>query len=305
MTSPLAYAPRRSALGRAGSGVAATHLLCFAAAAFVVPGPIVLAGCAVAVAIAGIAAGAGGALRLAVRWAAALGVAVVVVNAIASQRGDTILVRGPELPILGIVNVSAEAIAEGGVLALRIAVVFAAFAVLTAAVDPDRLFRMAGPLARRSVLTASLISRLAPLAAADHARVREGVKLRGPGAAPVGRMAMLRRLVAGSLERSVEIAATLELRGYAGAGADLGRRRTARRAPGDLAFAISGLLALGLCVAARVAGVGEYESYPFIAIDTGATTFALALALPALALIPPALDRFRRHRSPALAYAHA
>ncbi|MDQ3572441.1 MAG: hypothetical protein M3383_06220, partial [Actinomycetota bacterium] len=104
MTSALAYAPRHSALGRAASGAAATHLVSFAAVAFVVANPIILAGCGVAVAIAGLAAGARSAVGLALRWGLALGAVIVAVNAIAAQRGDTVLARGPDLPVLGVVN---------------------------------------------------------------------------------------------------------------------------------------------------------------------------------------------------------
>src|SRR5690606_31784207 len=121
-------------------------------------------GAAFAVAIAGLTAGAGRALALAARWSAVLGLAVIVVNALVAQRGATIVVRGWELPLLGRLDVSAEALAEGGVLALRIAVVFAAFAVHTASVDPDRILRLVRPLARHSALTASLIARLVPVA---------------------------------------------------------------------------------------------------------------------------------------------
>ena len=231
-----------------------------------------------------------------------LGILIVAVNALASQRGDTILVRGPEVPVLGTLDITAEALAEGAVLALRITIVFAAFAVHTACVDPDRLMRLARPLARRSALTATLIARLAPLAAADHARVSEAAALRGPGAAPVGRVALLRRLVSGSLDRAVDVAATLELRGYAGAAPGRAPRRP--RAPGDLAFALSGLGALGLVVTARLAGLAGYESYPQITIDTGAATLALAAALPAAALFPLGLDRIRSRRIPELRYAH-
>ena len=75
---------------------------------------------------------------------------IVAVNAIASQRGDTILLRGGELPVLGQIDVSAEALVEGAVLALRIAVVLCAFAVYSACVDPDR---RAAPAAARSPAT--------------------------------------------------------------------------------------------------------------------------------------------------------
>ena len=111
---------------------------------------------------------------------------IVVVNAIASQRGDTILLRGCELPVLGQVDVSAEALVEGAILALRITVVVCAFAVYSACVDPDRVLRLLRPFARHSALTATLITRLVPLAAADNARLREARALRGPAAAPVG-----------------------------------------------------------------------------------------------------------------------
>lgn len=301
MSSALAYAPRPTPLGRAGAGAAALHLWSFAAIAFVVSNPIVLAGCAAAVVIAGIAAGAKRALAVAARWGLALGAAIVAVNVIASQRGDTILVRGPDVPVLGTIDVSAEALAEGAILALRIAIVVAAFAIHTACVDPDRLLRLARPVARRSAFTATLIARLAPLAAADHARVREAAALRGPGAAPVGRAALLRRLVSGSLDRAVDVAATLELRGYAGDAPGRAPRRP--RAPGDLAFAVSGLAALVLVVGARLAGAPDYESYPLIAIDAGPATMALALALPAMALTPLAMDRLRSRRIPELRYA--
>jgi energy-coupling factor transport system permease protein len=302
MTSALAYAPRATPLGRAAAGAAAIHLWSFAAIAFVVANPIVLAGCALAVVIAGIAAGARAALALAARWGAMLGVVIVAVNALASQRGDSILVRGPEAPVLGTLDITAEALAEGGVLALRIAIVFAAFAVHTTCVDPDRLLRLARPLARHSALTATLIARLAPLAAADHARVSEAAALRGPGAAPVGRVAQVHRLVAGSLDRAVDVAATLELRGYTGAAPDRAARRP--RAPGDLAFALSGLGALVLVVAARLVGAGGYESYPRITLEAGAATLVLAAALPAAALFPLVLDLLRSRRFPELRYAH-
>ncbi len=99
-------------------------------------------------------------------------------------------------------------------LALRIVVALVVFAVWSACVDPDRVLRAIRPFAARSALTATLVSRLVPIAAADGARMAEAGRLRGPAAAPVGRAALARRLVAGSLDRSVDIAATLELRGY-------------------------------------------------------------------------------------------
>lgn len=289
MRSAIAYSPRPGPLSGASAFAVTLYLGSFALVAFTRSSPIVLAGAAAAVCVAGLGAGAGRALVAALRWALALGAFVVVVNGITSQRGDTILLRGGEVPVLGRIDISAEALAEGGVLALRIAVVLAAFAVHSACVDPDRLLRLVRPLARHSALTAALITRLVPLAAADHARLREAVALRGPGAAEIGRAAIVRRLAAGSLDRAVEIAATLELRGYA--------RGAPRSASGGRAgrhsrwFALTGAAVVAVGLAAALAGVGAYESYPTVSLEPDLPTAGLAAVLPAAAAAPFVIAR--------------
>jgi energy-coupling factor transport system permease protein len=292
MRSPLAYVPRRTPLGDAGASAASVYLGSFAVVAFAYSNPIVLAGAGAAVAVAGIAARATLALRASARWGLWLGAFIVAVNGLVAQRGETVIAHGLWLPLLGTTDVSAEALADGAVLALRIVVVLMAFAVHSACVDPDRVLRMLRPLARRSALTATLISRLVPLAIADHVRLGEAAALRGPGAAPVGRAALARRLVAGSLDRAVDVAATLELRGYAH-----GPPRSARggrRSRHDARFAATGLAVAGMGLAARAAGVGSFDPYPVVRVDADAATLLLALLLPVAAAIPFAFARRRR-----------
>lgn len=284
MIATMTYVPRRNPLSRAGAGAATCYLGVLAAVAFAFSNPLVLVADALAVLAVGLAAGAGRALALAGRWSLWLGALMLATNALASQRGDTVLVRGPEVPVLGTVDVTAEALAEGAVLALRVAIVVAIFLVHAACVDPDRVLRLLRPLARRSALTATLIMRMAPLAAADHARLAESAALRGPAAAPVGRGALARRLVSGSLDRAVDVAATLELRGYA-RGAP-GRGRRVPRAPGEGAFWLASALIAAGAAAVLVAGGAGYRSYPGLAIDVSAITLALAAALPLVALVP-------------------
>jgi energy-coupling factor transport system permease protein len=284
MRSPIAYAPRPGPLAATGALAATAYLAAPAVVAFLFSNPIVLAGAGAAVVVAGLLAGARDALVSAARWGLMLGVLVVGVNAVASQRGDTILLRGGDLPVLGRIDVSAEALMEGAVLALRIGVVLCAFAVHSACVDPDRMLRLLRPFARHSALTATLITRMVPLAAADHARLREAQSLRGPGAAAAGRAALTRRLVAGSLDRAVDIAATLELRGYArGVPRRASRRRGSRH---GWRFALAGGAIVAIAVAARVAGVGGFDPYPTIDLDADAATLALAAAMPALVAGP-------------------
>lgn len=284
MRSALAYAPRRGPLSGATALAASIYLGAIALVAFVYSNPVVLAAAGGAVAVAGLASGARAALGLAVRWGAALGVLMVAVNALVSQRGETILLRGWDLPVLGQVDVTGEALVEGAVLALRIAVVFAAFAVHSACVDPDRMLRLLRPVARHSALTATLMTRLVPLAAGDLARLREAQALRGPAAAPVGRAALARRLVAGSLDRALDAAATLELRGY---GRGVARRATgSRHSRHSWRFAVAGVAIAAMGVGARIAGAGSFDSYPAVVLDLDPATLAVAAALPVLAAFP-------------------
>jgi energy-coupling factor transport system permease protein len=289
MRSPLAYTPRRTPLAGAGAFAATVYLGSVALAAFIYSNPIVLGAAGLGVVVAGVAAKAGRALRASARWGLSLGVLIVVVNGLVAQRGATVVVNGLWLPLLGQTDVSAEALAEGGILALRILVVMMAFAVHAASVDPDRVLRMLRPLARRSALTATLIARLVPLAAADYVRLGEAAALRGPGAAPVGRAAMARRLVAGSLDRAVDVAATLELRGYAH-----GPPRSARGGPHSryrARFLVAGLAIAVLAIGGRVAGLGAFDSYPTVSIATGLPTLLLSAAIVIAAALPFATTR--------------
>ncbi len=292
MRPALSYIPRRTPLHDASVAAATVYLGSFAVLAFAYSSPIVLAGAGAGVLVAGVAAGAGRALRASARWGLMLGIFIVAVNGLVAQRGDTVLAHGLWLPLLGSTDVSAEALAEGGVLALRILVVLMAFAVQSACVDPDRMLRLLRPVARRSALTATLIARLVPLAAADHVRLGEAAALRGPAAAPVGRAALVRRLVAGSLDRAVDVAATLELRGYAhGPPASA---RGDRRSRHDGPFLAAGLAIAVVGLAARAAGLGAFDPYPTVSIDTGWPTLALAVCVPIAAALPFATAARRR-----------
>jgi energy-coupling factor transport system permease protein len=201
-------------------------------------------------------------------------------------------VRGWEMPVLGNTDITLESLAAGGVIGLRVVAVVLVFAVYSACVDPDRVLRALRPLARRSAMTAGLVTRMVPLAAADGARLREAASLRGPAAEQVGRAALARRLVEGSLDRAVDVAATLELRGHS-----LGVRTRTRREPsrddGPL-YATGAAIALA-AVVARIAGTGGFETYPRIELATGTVTLALCLALLVLAAVPFALARWRSY----------
>ena len=196
--SPFAYTPRPGPLQSASPGAAVAYLGSLVAVAFLYSSPIVLAAVGVAAVTAGLLAGARRAVRAALWMGLTLGILIVVVNAIVVNSGETVLARLGDWPVFGRVDVTAEAIAEGVVLALRALVVLVAFAVYSACVDPDRVLRALRPIAGRSALTATLVSRLVPVAAADAARLRDAAQLRGAGGragrAGAARAAAARRL---------------------------------------------------------------------------------------------------------------
>jgi energy-coupling factor transport system permease protein len=120
--------------------------------------------------------------------------------------------------------------------------------------------------------------------------MREGMDRRGPGAEPVGRPAMARRLVEGSLDRAVDVAATLELRGHS-LGVRPQRRRERSRDDVPLYLAAAAIVAVAL--AALAAGAGGFDTYPTISMDAGALTLALCASLIGLAATPFGVRRWR------------
>jgi energy-coupling factor transport system permease protein len=115
--------------------------------------------------------------------------------------------------VLGTLDVTTEELHLAGLNALRLAAVGLAFAVYALLLDHDRL--IAAATARRSVLAAALATRLVPTLERDARGLVEA--LRGRGIAPQGlhgHAALLSPLLAGSLERGLNLAEAMEARGF-------------------------------------------------------------------------------------------
>ncbi|MFL5872864.1 MAG: CbiQ family ECF transporter T component [Solirubrobacterales bacterium] len=300
MKSPFAYQPRPRPLQLASPGAAVAYLGALVVVAFLYSSPVVLLAAGAAAVLAGRLAGATRAVRVALKMGLALALLIVVVNALVVDRGETVLVRLGDWPLLGHMDITFEAIVAGLSGGLRAAVTLVVAAVYSACVDPDRVLRVLRPLAGRSALTATLVSRLVPVAAADASRLRDASLLRGPGAAPVGKAPLARRLLAGSLDRAVDVAATLELRGYS---LDAPRARNRRaRSRYDRRFYAVAVLVLVAAIAGKALGADDFQTYPSVEIGLGPATlaFSVLVALSGLAplrrvsLLSP-LRRQKRH----------
>jgi energy-coupling factor transport system permease protein len=286
----LAYRPGRSPLHRARPAAAIAYLGSLALVGFVYSSPLVLVAATAATALAGVAAGAGRAVRASLRLALPLLLLMIAVNALVTHRGDTVLIRGWEMPVLGNTDVTLESLAAGAAIGLRVVAIVLAFAVYSACVDPDRVLRVLRPVARRSAMTAGLVTRMVPLTAGDGARLREATALRGPAAEPVGRAALARRLVEGSLDRAVDVAATLELRGHS---LPIRPQQRRERSLDDAPLLWTALAIAAAGVGARLAGAGGFQTYPRIEFDAGPMTLVLCAAVILLAAVPFAARRWR------------
>jgi energy-coupling factor transport system permease protein len=276
------YRRRSSPLHAARAGVGSLYCVVLAAVALSFEHPLILG--ALLVAVVGAAAGAQvlGPVARSLLWGLPFAMVIAGVNALVVRDGLTVIARFGELPPLGQIDVTLEATTYGGVLALRALIVIACFALHSAAVDPDELLRAFRRLSFRSALTAALATRMVPVLARDARRFRDAQRCR-PGP-PASRLALARAVTAGALDRAVDVAATLEVRGYGGSGRPARRVRPWSRH--DLAFAISAAALAALAAAASLAGWETFEAYPRLVVPAGGSEFAFAAALCLVALLP-------------------
>ena len=147
------------------------------------------------------------------------GAAVVVLTPFVETIGSHPLWTGPTVPVLGTLDVTSEELRNGLFQGLRLTAVALAFAAYALLLDHDRLVQSAG-FARRSVLAIALGTRLVPTLERDAAGLVEALRGRRVEVTGVrGRARLLSPLLAGSLERALNLAEAMEARGYGRPGA--------------------------------------------------------------------------------------
>jgi energy-coupling factor transport system permease protein len=288
--APMLYRPLASPLHATRAGIAALWALSLMTGALLLYHPLALAALIAAILLAGYGAGVGRELARALRTALIIGLPIVLVNVLVSREGLTVFARLGDLGPFGQGNLTVEALAYGGVIALKVTVLVLITALASLAIDPDALLRICRRLSFRSALTTSLAVRMLPLLAADAQRLAEAQRTR-PDGAPRGaraRAALLGAVVAGSLDRAMDVAATLEVRGFATAGRAPRQQRPWSRH--DLAFLVSAVAVLALALLGRLTGVAAFTSYPLLHVPFGVGLLVLCAAL-ALSVLLPFADR--------------
>jgi energy-coupling factor transport system permease protein len=242
--------------------------------------PVVLAVAIAAVVGAGVAAGVGREIKRVALLSLPLVLLVALINPLVYRDGDTLLVRGGDF--LGRrVDITLEALVAGGLAGLRVAAIVMAFGLFSACVDPDELLKLFRRFSYRSALTGALATRLVPVLARDALRMGDAARCRP---APPGRLAVARAALSGALDRAVEVAAALEVRGYSVGGRPERSRRPWSRH--DLRVAAAAVVVAVTAVAFKLAGVGDVVVYPRIEIAFGPAEVLLCALLFAAVALP-------------------
>lgn len=285
----MTYRRLASPLHATRASVGAAFSLVLAAGALL-EHPLLLGAVALAVLVAAAGSGVLAELGRTARYVVPLAVVFALINPLVVREGLTVFARLGGIPPFGQVDLTVEALLYGCILGARIVVVALAFALFTACVDPDELLKLFRRISFRSALTATLATRLVPVLARDAQRLDQARRSRAD-AADAGRgarVAILRAVASGALDRAVDVAATLEVRGYGAAH----RGRTAKRpwSRHDLAFLAAAVALVALFVGTAVGGVGHFEAYPLLEAPVGAGELTVAAAIVLVSGLP-FLDR--------------
>lgn len=147
------------------------------------------------------------------------GLAVFALWPLLTVEGHDVLWTGPTLPVLGPLDVTVEELHGAAMNGLRLTAVALAFTAYALLLDHDRLLASAS-VARRSALAVALATRLVPTLQRDAAGLSEALRGRGVAVEGVrGHARLLSPLVAGSLERALNLAEAMEARGFGRPGA--------------------------------------------------------------------------------------
>ncbi len=283
LASPL-HATRALVAGSWASALVAATLL--------IDHPLVLAALVASVLCAGVGAGVGSELARTSRTVLIVAAPIVLINVLVSREGLTVFARLGDLGPFGQGNLTVEALVYGAVIALKVGLLMLVTTLASLTIDPDELLAVFRRYSFRSALTASLATRMIGVLSADAQRLAEAQRTRpgNIGGGARGRIRLLSAIVGSSLDRSMDVAATLELRGFA-AGAR--RRAPARRRPysrHDWAFLASAACVLLFALLDRLAGLAPFTAYPLVSMPVAGATLGLCVTLP-VAVLLPFLDR--------------
>jgi len=227
-----------------------------------------------------------------------LGIFIVVINTLVISHGAHVLLEAPfEIPALGPLNITLEAIFFGLMMTLRLLTIVSAFTILNFTVHPDdiMLAMIKMKLPYKSVLVTSLSTRFVPTVIDDIERLTDVQRTRG---LEMDKGKLLQRvkkratilvpLLSNSLDRTVQVAEAMESRAF-GQGNSRTFYKEIRFSQFDIITLAFVVLPLVFAIAMRVSGYGSYRYYPSLEVMSfsGLESFWLAMLLLLMAMPVP------------------
>lgn len=236
-------------------------------AALLFSNPLYLAGLLLVIVLAVQSADGLAALEMYLKIGLAMAVMIIAVNSLMGRAGATVVWQGPDVPFLGSIVISLEAICYGAMMSVRLLVVMGIFCLYNLIMHPDKILALLGRFAFKSALVVSLATRMFPALMKQLENIREVQVLRGIdfNRGPLKErlkqyFTVVEILLLTSLEDAFEIAEAMQARAFGN-----GRRSCYRSdifRPRDLICLAAGLAALALAIYGQIKGFISFSFYP-------------------------------------------
>ncbi len=214
-------------------------------------------------------------------WMAVL---LIIVNALVSHNGQTVIWHGPLVPLLGRLDICLEAVCYGAVIGMRLLIILLVFALYNSMMHPDRIMSLFSRVASKSALILSLSTRMLPAVARDLTAAMEVQQMRGVDFHSGGIFERMRKyswllniVLVSSLEGSLMTAEAIQARAY-GMGPRSSYRRFMLR-PRDHFCCLASILVIVFTICVKVKGYGDYIFYPRLGALTGNSLELLCFGL--------------------------
>lgn len=263
-----AMRPARYGLARLHPVAALACIIALMATGFVVTNPIALATLLILVLV---VLATSHRLRAAtpyLRFSLTIAAVLIVLNPLFSRGGLDVLWH-VELPLFD-VTVTVQGLLFGLGSALRLCAIVWAFALYNVVLDQDDQLSLMSTVSFRSAMIVSLAARLFPVLSRDAGRISDAQRARGvelDGGSwrrrIIVRMPLLAALLTQSLERSIDLAESMDARGYGRRGRRAWQRGRRWRAADRAAVVLAASVVVTL-IAGSVLGAFRFRFFPLL-----------------------------------------
>lgn len=219
---------------------------------------------------------------------------LMIINAIFVNVGSTVLWIGPRVLVIGKIKITMEALAYGATMGIRLLVITSVFCLYTYAVQPDKALKVFSGWGNKSVLVITLATRLFPLMVSDVKRITEVQRCRGVKfetgkwwQRAKNMLPVISVLLLSCLERSLQIAESMQARGY-GSGKRSNYSRDLWR-PRDFIILFAVIISLIIGVWAAIKGWSTYSFYPRL-VTIEFDEIKMAFVMVAILIFPAFLN---------------